>query len=178
MNYYNKIFNIPKVDKNDNIIGEIERWQAHKKGILHRGYTVVLIFHDMYVVQHRKHPVFDQILDITISSHQKYINRKLENIEESIYNTLKRECNLEKKDCLNGIDYINKTYYKSKDDFSQYFEHEIDYLYKININKKPETITNYSYGYSYLKKEELQKNNRFYSLLAPWIQMSLKELPL
>ena len=69
---------IATCDKNGNITGEIEKWEAHKKGILHRAYTVAIMHKGKLLLQHRKHPAFGGVLDATISSHQLVINGKLE----------------------------------------------------------------------------------------------------
>ncbi|HVZ67398.1 MAG TPA: hypothetical protein VG917_03980, partial [Patescibacteria group bacterium] len=65
MNHYKKKIMIATCDKQGNITGEIERWEAHKKGILHRAFTLALIYKGKYIVQHRKHPLFNGTFDIT-----------------------------------------------------------------------------------------------------------------
>lgn len=168
--YYKQKQIIARVDRKGNIIGQIERWQAHKKGILHRGFTIALIYKDCYVIQHRKHPVFDGILDITSSSHQIYINGKLETILEAVYICLKREWNLEKKDLIGNIKDLGFVYYKAKDKKSIYTEHEVCEILVAKVKKLPTPNFDCAYGISLVKKKELlNKKSRVYENLAPWV---------
>ena len=72
-NYYQKQLFILEVDKNDNPIKKIERWQAHKEGVLHRGFTTILKYKNSFILQIRKHPVFDGFFDLSFSSHPVFI---------------------------------------------------------------------------------------------------------
>ena len=69
MDYYKQKQYLAEVDKNDKVLGEIEKWECHKKGVLHRGYTCILIYKGSYIFQHRKHPVFSGVFDLSFSSH-------------------------------------------------------------------------------------------------------------
>jgi hypothetical protein len=53
--YYKKRITIATCDKLGNITGEIERWEAHEKGILHRAFTVALLYKNKIIIQHQKH---------------------------------------------------------------------------------------------------------------------------
>ncbi|MCX6730895.1 MAG: hypothetical protein NTZ55_03535 [Candidatus Roizmanbacteria bacterium] len=44
MDYYKKKQFIAEVNEQDEIIGKVEKWDAHKKGMLHRGYTAIITF--------------------------------------------------------------------------------------------------------------------------------------
>jgi len=55
MDYYKKELFLAEVDKDDNVIGKIERWKAHKEAVLHRGFTTILTHQNKIVLQHRKH---------------------------------------------------------------------------------------------------------------------------
>src|SRR3972149_1339879 len=100
MNYYKKRILLAEVDKNDNVVGKIERWEAHKKGILHRGVTTAIFYKDYIICQHRKHPVFNGYLDLTFSTHPFFEKEKLVDMEEAINLSLKREWNINKSDLL------------------------------------------------------------------------------
>src|SRR5690606_8547615 len=100
MNYFNQKQYIAQVDRNDNIIGKIEKWEAHTKGVLHRAFTVAIFFEDKVLVQHRKHPVFDKVFDVTVSSHQIYENDTLQDDKIALMNTLQREWNISKDNLL------------------------------------------------------------------------------
>lgn len=94
MSYYAKRQLIAKVDKKGNIIGEIEKWEAHKKGILHRAFTVCLRYEDKFVLQHRKHPSFDGAFDLTSSSHQIFISEHHGQTEESLTDVTKNKSSI------------------------------------------------------------------------------------
>ena len=152
-NYYQKQLFILAVDKNDNPIKKVERWQAHKEGILHRGFTVILKYQNSFVLQHRKHPVFDGVFDLSFSSHPIFIGERLQTFEAAIFETFKRELISEEKNL--EIKFLDKYYYKEKDKKSGYFEHEINYLYLINLKKEVKNNSLYSYGIKVLTKEDL-----------------------
>ena len=174
-NYYKQKQIIAKVDKGGNVIGKIEKWEAHEKGILHKALTVALIYRDQFVVQHRRHPAFDGVLDITSSSHQIYVNDKLQTTEEATYECLKREWNLEKSD-LSKLKNMGAIYYKAKDEKSIYTEHEMCEILVAEINVKPKPNLDFAYGFSLVDKQELQnKNSRTYENLAPWVKKMIEE---
>ena len=166
-NYYQKQLFILAVDKNDNPIKKVERWQAHKEGILHRGFTVILKYQNSFVLQHRKHPVFDGFFDLSFSSHPIFIGKTIQTFEEAIFETFKREWISEEKNL--EIKFLDKYYYKEKDEKSGYFEHEINYLYLINLKKEVKNNPLYSYGMKVLTKEDLI--NQFEKInFAPWVK--------
>ena len=74
--YYKQKQIIAKVNKKGEIIGKIDKWEAHKKGILHKALSVTLIYKNQYILQHRKHVAFDGVFDLTSSSHQIYIKNR------------------------------------------------------------------------------------------------------
>lgn len=166
-NYYQNQLFILTVDKDDKPIKKIERWQAHKERILHRGFTVILKYQDKFILQHRKHPVFDGFFDLSFSSHPVFIKDKIQTFEEAIMETFKREW-LSEEDIIE-ITFLAKYYYTEKDQKSGYFEHEINYLYFINLKKELKNNPLYSYGMKILTKEELI--NQFKNInFAPWIK--------
>ena len=170
MDYLKKIIYIPQIDKKDQIIGKVERWQAHRDSILHRGFTVALYFQDKIVIQHRRHQVFDGVYDVTCSSHPTYHEEKLESMIDSIYQALKREWNLSKKDLISEPKFINKEYYQSKDKNSPYSEHEICYFYKAELKTIPVPDLKFAYGSLLLSRDEiLDKKSKVYQRFAPWV---------
>ena len=42
--YYKQKQMIARVDRQGNILGQIEKWEAHRKGILHKAFTVAIIY--------------------------------------------------------------------------------------------------------------------------------------
>ena len=91
MNYYKEKQYIAKVDRKGNVLGKIEKWKAHKKGVLHKAFTIIIQYKNMYILQHRKHPVFDGVLDLSCSSHQVFVKGKLQSTEDAALLALKRE---------------------------------------------------------------------------------------
>ena len=174
MKYYQKKLFLAQVDKNDNIVGKIERWQAHKKGVLHRGFTAIMTYRDNIILQHRKHLAFDDCFDLTFSSHQIYKNEKLQSDTEAIYEALKREWNIDKTGLTKEPKFLGKFYYLAKDPGSEYIEHEIDYIYQVELKNPPTPNLNFAYGFSSMTKERIL-NSRKVTLginpyFAPWVK--------
>ena len=170
MNYYKKKIMIAACDKKGNILGEIEIWEAHEKGILHRAFAVAIVYKGKYIIQHRKHPVFDGVFDVTSSSHQVYMRETLQDTIEATYQCLEREWNITKKDLVKQPKDLGTVYYKAKDKFSIYTEHEVCNVVVCEVKNLPEIVEEVSYGYSLAtKKELLNKSSRLYQGLAPWV---------
>ena len=165
--YCQKELFVAQVDKDDNIIGPVERWLTHKNGILHRGFTLVMIYQNNFVLQQRKHLAFDKTLDLTSSSHQVFKNGDLQSDDEAIYEMLSREWNLSKNDLKEGLTKKGSVYYKAKDPNSAFTEHEIDYVYSAKLKRLPEPNPDYAYGYELTNapKKFLAKNTP-----APWVE--------
>ena len=176
MDYYTKKQLVATVDRDNNITGEIEKWEAHKKGVLHKGFTVVLIYKGQYVLQHRKHPAFDGYFDLTFSSHPLYEKGELQREEDAIFQSLKREMNIEKKDLVGKLLYKGVVWYKAKDKSSVFIEHEMDSIYIAKINRLPQPNFTYSYGISLQSFDQIKdKNSSLAKLLVPWVKALLKE---
>ena len=175
MNYYKIKQTIAKVDKKDNIIGKVDKLNAHKKGILHRGYTICLTYQNQIILQHRKHPAFDGYFDLTCSSHQIYEKNILQDNNISIYKALKREWNILEKDLINKPKLIGYVIYKAKDNKSKYIENELCYFFTAKIQRMPCPNMDYAYGFSLIKKSSLNKNNKIYTLLAPWVKKIIEK---
>jgi len=171
MDYYSQKFYLPLVDKNDNIIGKKERWEIHKKGQLHRGFTTILIYKNRFVIQHRKHPAFDDLFDFTFSSHPVYIDEKLQTMEEAIVQTLTREWNITKNDLKSKINFLDKIYYRAVDPRSNFIEHEVDYIYFVEINRLPQPNPDFAYGYKLISTQQFLKlkTKNLELNLAPWV---------
>lgn len=167
---------IARVDKSGNVTGGIERWEAHKKGVLHRAFTLALVYKTYYILQHRKHPVFDGVFDITSSSHQLMGSGKLEDTLESARKCLFREWKISESDILGEFKHKGAIYYKAKDSNSIYTEHEICDIVEIRVKKIPEPNYDVAYGCSLLTKNELtNRRSQTYSLLAPWVKKMIKK---
>jgi isopentenyldiphosphate isomerase len=172
LDYYKKEIYLAQVDQDDKILGRVERWPAHEKAILHRGFTVILTYQKQYLLQHRKHPAFDGYFDLTFSSHQIYVGDKLQNDLEAIYTTLNREWNLTEKDLLSPPIKKGQIYYQAKDPKSIFNEHEIDYIYSAELLKLPEPNLDYAYSFKLVNKELLISNFKFQisNSYCPWVK--------
>lgn len=176
MDYLKALQYIAHVDRNDTIIGKVERWKAHEEGILHRAFTLAITFEDQLLLQHRKHPVFDGIYDITISSHPIYIEDTLEDILHAAYRTLVREWSIKKDDLIVQPSYVGKFYYQAPDPHSKYQEHEICHVYSCEVKKLLIPSLESAYGFSLQKKEQIQDTaNPLAPLLAPWVKKMIEE---
>lgn len=174
-NYYKQKQIIARVDKKGNVIGKIEKWEAHKKGVLHKALTVALMHKNNVIVQHRKHPAFDGVFDITSSSHQLYINNKLQTTLEATYKCLEREWNLKTDDLLYQPKNEGVVYYKAKDKNSIYTEHEVCEILVTEVKNLPFPNLDFAHGYSLISKVELKnKKGRIYQNLAPWVKIMIK----
>lgn len=174
MDYYKEKQFIAHVDKDDKILGKIEKWEAHQKAILHRAFTMVLYYKNQMIMQHRKHPVFDGYFDLSFSSHQIFVNDKLENDSSAIYKSLNREWNLGTEDLISAPKKIGEIYYKAKDPQSEFSDHEIDYIFEGTLKKLPSPSYDFCYGYKLIDKlqiEDLKSEVK----LAPWVNTMIEE---
>ncbi|MBI4097577.1 MAG: hypothetical protein HY426_00895 [Candidatus Levybacteria bacterium] len=175
LDYYQQKQIIARVDKNGKILGRIEKWEAHKKGILHKALTVALIYKGQFVIQHRKHPAFDGVFDITSSSHQLFVDGQLQTSKAATFECLKREWNLNEND-LNHFKSLGSIYYKAKDPNSIYTEHEMCEILLAEVKKLPTPNYDFAYGFSLLTKDELRNvRSRTYANLAPWAKKMIEE---
>jgi isopentenyldiphosphate isomerase len=177
MDYLDQKQSIATTDKNGEILDQVEKWEAHKKGILHKAFSVTLKYKDLYILQHRKHPVFDGVFDLSCSSHPVYKGTRLESEEDAILKTLKREWGLQRKDIKGRIQDIGMIYYRAKDTKSRFTEHELCTQYLVEIKKLPEAKNDVAYGYSLVTLEEVQKkSSRIFENLAPWAKKAVSLL--
>jgi isopentenyl-diphosphate delta-isomerase len=174
-NYYKQKIMIAKCDKKGTILGEIERWEAHEKAILHRAFTVAIFYKGQILLQHRKHPVFDGVLDVTSSSHQIFDNGKLQDTVDATYACLLREWGVSRQDLVKQPEDLGWVYYRAKDSFSIYTEHELCNIVVCEVKELPQPNHDVSYGYSLATKKELATtSSRLFSSLAPWVKVMIK----
>ncbi|MDH7476250.1 MAG: hypothetical protein QHH09_02135 [Microgenomates group bacterium] len=168
MDYYKKKLFIPQINKNDGLIGKIERWQAHRQAILHRGFTTIIKSGDKIILQKRKHPVFDGVYDLSFSSHPVFIQNQLQTMEEAVLKTFQREW-LVGRNAEIKIKFLDKYYYRAADKKSGYFEHEINYLYLIDFSGEISDNPQFSYQMKIITiKDFFSKFNKIN--LAPWVK--------
>lgn len=172
MDYYDKTHYVAVVDKDDNILDRAEKWKAHEEGILHRAFTIGLKFEDLWIIQHRKHPVFDNVLDVSCSSHPVFTSEdsdeNIDDITPFITDTLDREWDITGVS-ENDIKHKGSFYYKAQDPLSKYIEHEVCHFYEVQIDVTPKLVQDYAYGMSLIPQEKLlNKKSTFHKALAPW----------
>nr|MBI5455933.1 hypothetical protein [Candidatus Levybacteria bacterium] len=174
--YYKQKQIIARVDKKGNVIGKVEKWEAHRKGILHRGLSIALVYKDSYILQHRKHPAFDGVYDLTSSSHQLFIKNKLQDTVECAIIALKREWDIKDKDLIGKPKNLGFVYYKAKDKKSIYTEHEVCDMLVVKIKRIPTPNFDFAYGFSLVTKDELlNKKSGVYESLSPWTIKAIEE---
>ncbi|MDA1317228.1 MAG: hypothetical protein O3B87_04350 [bacterium] len=161
---------IAQVDENDTIIKSIERWEAHKKGILHRALTITVQLEQNVLLQHRKHPVFDGVWDMTVSTHQLYDGDVLQDDMTAIMLTLERELAITSEDLVQQPIKKGVVQYKAKDPKSDYIEHEVCHIYSCSVRALPKINNEYAYELTTVNRQELEQSNNHLGLeLAPWV---------
>lgn len=173
--YYTQELFIPQVDENDTIIGTVERWKAHQDGILHRGFTIGLVYQDQFLCQLRRHPVFGGFIDLTASSHQLYdSDGKLASIEEAIEACLQREWHIGLSDLTGEIIHKGSAIYHST--HGKYTEHEVCHYYTASIGQLPSFDNEFAYGYGLFSRDELRDEAIPLSrALAPWVDAAFMD---
>lgn len=175
MKYYDDLQYIARVDSQDTIIDRVERWEAHTKGLLHRAITVAVYYQDFAILQHRKHPVFDNVFDLTVSSHQLY-DKEIESDESTIMRTLERELTIKRSDLEGKPKYEGNVIYQAQDPNSIYQEHEVCHVYTCHTKMVPKMNLDFAYGYSLQKIDEIKnKKSPLYAILAPWVREMIEK---
>lgn len=175
MTYYDQIQYLAAVNEQDEIIDKVEKWEAHKKGILHRCFTIGFMYKDQYVLQHRKHIAFDGYLDLTIASHQLYNGLKIEDDLVAIYKTMLRELTLKPNDLVHRPKYLGGFVYTSEDKRGGFIEHEFNRLYLAELRRIPKPNLEFAYGYSLVSKTDLYNaEHPIRKILTPWTVEALE----
>ncbi|MCR4263388.1 MAG: hypothetical protein NUV98_01555 [Candidatus Roizmanbacteria bacterium] len=169
--YYDQKIYIPTVTETGEITGQIERWEAHKNGILHKAFSVALFDDHQIILQVRKHPVFDGIIDVTASSHPEMKDGKMEDEKQAVIRCLQREWHVDESD-IHDLKDVGSVYYRAKDPRSDYIEHEYCTFYVGKIEKMAFPDPEFAYGYSLVDIEFLKKNPQSFNL-APWVEKAI-----
>jgi len=82
--YYRTIQYLPLVDEKGKIIGRGEKNKLHKKGILHKGFSIGLFLNKKIILQKRKHLFFDKVTDFTASGHSIAIGPSFQKEKEAV----------------------------------------------------------------------------------------------
>jgi len=171
--YNKKVFYIPTVTETGEITGQIERWEAHKKGILHKGFSVALFYQDQILLQLRKHPVFDKVIDVTASSHPLVIDGKNQDEEDAAMNCLEREWEVMRTE-IKKLNNCGSFVYKAEDG-AGFIEHEYCTFYSAVIDRLPQPNLEFAYGYISVDLKFFKENPQIYNL-APWVKEGINLL--
>lgn len=171
--YLQKKIYLPLVDQKGEVIGSEERWKIHRQGLLHKGFSVALLYQGKLLLQYRRHPVFDKTTDVTASSHPLFENGKMQIETAAVYETLHREWGIDKSTVTNLKDLGGFVYRAS--DAAGYIEHEFCNLYQGEIAKLPVPNAEFAYGWELIEPTAL-KNYQGQYPLSPWVKASLSLL--
>lgn len=167
---------IAQVDEHDNIIGKVDKWDAHRKStkVLHRAFTVLLTYNGKALLQHRKHLIFDGVMDFTASSHPIYIEDEIEKNEDAVLKALSREWDFNPSSLKGGLKNKGFMIYEHDDPHSDFGEKELCYLYTAEISTLPAPNMEFAYGYSLVEIQKIKDANFPQSnIFAPWVPPSI-----
>ena len=167
-NYYTQTLYVPLVDEQGNVIGKGERWDVHKRGILHKGFTVRLLYKNLVLLQKRKHPMFDHVIDMTSSSHPLVTDDGVQDEQDAVISCLKREWNLELRD-RKKIVKRESFLYKASDSVG-FTEHEYCTMYDVKLLTVPAPDFAYCYGYELVELDYVTSHHNVFNF-APWVRL-------
>jgi len=162
---------ILKVDKNDNVVGEVPKDTAHNnKGILHRAFLVI-VFDDKGKILLAKRSRFKRLWpgfwDGSVASHQ----RKNESLETAIKRRLKEEIGIKVSKVKNLFKFYYQNSFRKKGS-----EREICHVFKLKTKNKISPNKKEVADFKWLDLKELQKeienNPREYT---PWFLIVYKQ---
>jgi len=176
MQCYDDVQYIAQVNGADSIKGTIERWEAHRNGILHRALTIAVYINDSILLQKRKHPVFDSVFDMTVSTHQIYVNDILQSDEDAIYQTLERELLLKPEFLKQKPEYIGNVIYQANDPKSDFIEHEVCHVYTCATSSIPLFNPMFAYEVKMVSLNAIKNQTQeIYPHLAPWVKEMIRK---
>jgi isopentenyl-diphosphate delta-isomerase len=148
------------VDKHDNELGLMEKMEAHRKGALHRAFSVLLYNSKGEVLlQKRSSNKYHSagLWTNTCCSHPK----PAEKMEDAVMRRLKEEMGIDTKPV-----YTFKFLYKTILD-NNLIEHELDHVYIGLFNNEPiinlHEVENWKFASMLEVKKDVQKNPKAYT---------------
>ncbi len=158
------------VDQNDVPLGPIEKLEAHKKGLLHRAFSVFLFnSKGELLLQQRADDKYHSagLWTNTCCSHPNYN----ENILDAIRRRLQEEVGM-----IAEVDYKFKFTYKAVLE-NNLTEHEIDHVYFGRSDDHPIINPNEVKNWKYIQMEELQKElNSYPEKYTSWLKISFPDV--
>jgi len=158
------------VDKNDKPIGEMEKMEAHEKGLLHRAFSVFLFNKKgEMLLQQRAFAKYHSggLWTNACCSHPRKGEVTIEAAHRRLEEEMGFDCEVKK-----AFDFI----YKSKLD-NDLTEHELDHVflgeYEGLIDPNPEEVESYKYISISDLKEDVKSNPNSYT---EWFKICLEEV--
>lgn len=129
-----------RVDKRDVVLGKVDRIKAHKEGVLHRGFLIVVKDHDnnFYLTQRnpkrmigRIRAPFPSYWDCSVAGHPRwgqkgYVTQAMKEVEEELNIKISRK----------ELRWLGKFYYEESDKITKLIEHEICALFLLIVDNK------------------------------------------
>ena len=158
------------VDKEDNQVGTGEKIDVHKRGILHRAFSI-FIFNDkdeLMIQKRAKGKYHSELLWTNTCCGHPYPN---ENTDNAAHRRLKEEMGFDTK-----LEKVFSFLYKHTFD-NGLTEHEFDHVFMGTYNKNPRLNPNEAESYKWISIEELEediKNNP--NRYSYWIKIIMKKI--
>ncbi len=153
---------VPHVDKDDNFLGLVERAEAYKKGLIHRGaHGIIRNEKNLYLIQQRSRSKsswpghYDLSLAETVKPDETY--------EDALKRGLKEELDIEDV----PISVIKAKYYQEYF-WEAYKVFGVVYLYEILSNKEPRFADGEVMNSQWLTENEVFVLITDFSKCTPW----------
>ncbi|HAE66961.1 MAG TPA: isopentenyl-diphosphate delta-isomerase [Sphingobacterium sp.] len=158
--------NVILVDSNDNMIGSMEKYEAHEKGLLHRAFSVFLFNdQDELLLQQRALSKYHcgGLWTNSCCSHQRLAETNV----EAAKRRLTEELGITAMDLQDTFSFV----YKAKFD-NGLTEHEFDYVLFGKFNGTPEFNEEEVAETKYLNRQEIQDAiQQAPQQLTPWFKL-------
>ena len=160
------------VDEHDNMLGTMEKMEAHQKGRLHRAISVLLFDQDCRMLLQKRASTkyhWPNIWSNAACSHP----RENETYEAAAHRRLPEELGI-----TADLDWQFSFIYKATDEVSALHEHELDHVFFGQIEESPSNINPVEVGtVKWMEKEALENdianNPNQYSF---WFKIILQEI--
>ncbi len=158
------------VDEKDTNVGVMEKLEAHKKGVLHRAFSIVLFDSSGNILlQQRAHGKYHSagLWTNTCCSHP----RPDEDLQAATSRRLREEMGIQ-----TALYFRYKFIYKAQ--LGDLIEHEYDHVYTGVFNGTPEVNPEEVADWKFISRNELLKDiNLSPRRYSAWFQMIIHQLP-
>lgn len=158
------------VDESDTPIGTMEKMEAHRKGLLHRAFSVfVFNSQNQLLIHQRSHGKYHSagLWTNTCCSHQKPGETTLNAAHRRLKEEMGFDCPLEEK-----FNFIYKTTFDN-----ELVEHEYDHVLTGVFDgipqPNPEEVCNYKFVDIRFLAEDIERNPKLYTV---WFKIALQQL--